>query len=99
MIDQKIFNAIVQLTRKDSQIELALMEELGEYIRAMRIEDGLTLNKSKTCTESSKVEIVDLMLCAIEAFISRGGTYDELVTISVRKLNKWSTIVNAEAIS
>lgn len=73
----------------DHDILAALTEELGEYSRAMRVEDGAPICSHKEIKESSKVEIIDLMLICIEAFIHRGGTYVDMLGIMNIKILKW----------
>jgi NTP pyrophosphatase (non-canonical NTP hydrolase) len=77
---------------KNEDILYGLTEELGEYSRACRVEDKAPICGNKTIKESSKVEIVDLMLICIEAYISRGGTYEEIDEIMEVKLNKWEEL-------
>jgi hypothetical protein len=70
----------------------ALTEELGEYSRAVRVEDSAPICHNKRADEPSKVEIVDLMLVAVEAYLLRGGTFHELGGIADRKLSKWERL-------
>jgi NTP pyrophosphatase (non-canonical NTP hydrolase) len=61
-------------------------EELGEVAAAVSIEDG---EKFKPLPEPSKVECVDLVICALSLFFARGGQVDELRKIADTKLPKW----------
>lgn len=66
------------------------VEELGEYAAAKTVEKGI---KKKTLKESSKIESVDLTICALSLFFANGGTLQELCNIGQEKLNKWEARV------
>lgn len=63
------------------------VEELGEYAAARTIEKGI---KNKELKESSKIESVDLIICALSLFYASGGTQEQLHKIGKRKLKKWA---------
>jgi NTP pyrophosphatase (non-canonical NTP hydrolase) len=63
-----------------------LVEEVGEYANAVTVEEGI---KVKELKESSKVEAVDVVICALSIYFASGGTMKELVSIGNEKLNKW----------
>ena len=98
MIDPGVFLRIQRLYNRisdqlqPSDILSALTEELGEFSRAWRVERNALLCHNKTVDESSRVEIVDLMLICVEAYLAVGGTYPELHTIVERKLAKWENL-------
>jgi len=62
-------------------------EELGELAAALTVEDGL--KPHKTIREDSRVEAVDLLICAMSVFFAKNGTFEDLVRIGNEKLNKW----------
>jgi hypothetical protein len=62
------------------------VEELGEYAAAKTVEKGI---KKKMLKESSKIESVDLTICALSLFFANGGTLQDLCSIGQEKLNKW----------
>lgn len=66
------------------------VEELGEYAAARTVEKGI---KKKTLKESSKIEAVDLIICALSLFFAGDGTLQELCNIGQEKLNKWEARV------
>lgn len=80
----------------DFDIIAALTEELGEYSRAVRVENKAVLCTHKKIKESSKIEICDLILVAMEAFICRGGDYNELLKILNRKILVWENLWKEE---
>lgn len=98
MIQPHIFHRIKALHDKikdripRGDILAALIEELGEYSRAKRIEDKTPTSHRKTLTESSKIEIIDLMLVSVEAYLDSGGSFEELTEIADRKLDKWESL-------
>ena len=61
-------------------------EELGEFAAALSIEQGV---KNKPLRESSKVESLDTVICALSLYYASGGTNEELETIGQQKLDKW----------
>jgi hypothetical protein len=90
-----LFNTVseVYVTNKDKitdrDILAAFTEELGEYSRAVRVEEKAVICSHKIIEESSKVEVIDIILVCFEAFIHRGGTYPEMIDIINTKLHKW----------
>lgn len=62
------------------------VEELGEYAAAKTVEKGI---KKKNLKESSLVESVDLVICALSLFFANGGKFEDLSNIGQVKLNKW----------
>lgn len=68
---------------------LSLVEEVGELSRAVQIEDG---NKnSGVLTESSTIEAVDVVICALTLYFARGGEISDLSEILYRKIDKWES--------
>ena len=98
VIDKEIFDLIKRVydTNKDkidsNHILSGLTEELGEYSRAVRVEDNDPICYNKSIKESSQVEIIDLIIDAIEAYISRGGRYEDMKEIALNKLKKWENL-------
>jgi len=65
-------------------------EELGEFCSAMAWEDGDITKKHKDKpTEPSRIEALDLAVCALSLFYARGGTEEEFNYTVQKKLNKW----------
>ncbi len=99
MIDRNLFLRIKFLHEKIREnpyfnphnVFYALAEEVGEFGRAVRVEDQFQSCKHKTLTESSRIEAVDILLTAVEAYIARGGTYEDLMPIAEKKLDKWES--------
>lgn len=90
MFDYNIYYKIETAKEKhieEKDIVYSLIEELGEITRAIQAEDNEFSTKS--ITEGSTVEIIDLCLVAIHLFIRRGGTFQEACNIAEIKLNKW----------
>jgi NTP pyrophosphatase (non-canonical NTP hydrolase) len=70
---------------------LALVEEVGEVAQAINVEDH---GKGKTLKEDSAEECVDVILCALELFYSRGGDDELLIRKMDEKLDKWENRLN-----
>lgn len=91
MITQSVFMRIKTLVNRygtdHNDMHLSLMEELGEYARAKRQE---TSGHKKEAQEPSKIELLDLMLVATEAYIEAGGTFEEMEPTALMKLDKWA---------
>jgi NTP pyrophosphatase (non-canonical NTP hydrolase) len=62
------------------------IEELGEFAKALTVEQGL---KNKDLTETSTQEAVDVVICALALFYSSGGTDKMLADYGMVKLAKW----------
>lgn len=62
-------------------------EEFGEYCAAVTIEIG---RKKKELREPSKMEAVDLILCAFSLYFASGGTPLEFEADARAKLAKWN---------
>jgi NTP pyrophosphatase (non-canonical NTP hydrolase) len=102
MITKDVFDRIDSVYQRNKEkitsadIMFALTEELGEYSRAVRVEDKAIICSHKTVKEHSTIEIIDLILVAIEAYISRGGKYEDIEKIANQKLEKWEDSWNKE---
>jgi NTP pyrophosphatase (non-canonical NTP hydrolase) len=72
-----------------------LVEEVGEFAKALTVEQGL---KRKEIDESSMHEAVDVVICALALFYARGGTDEELARYGLKKLVKWKERVADETI-
>jgi NTP pyrophosphatase (non-canonical NTP hydrolase) len=72
-----------------------LVEEVGEFAKALTIEQGL---KKKPLDESSMHEAVDVIICALAIFYARGGTDEELTSYGLKKLCKWNDRLNDETV-
>lgn len=96
MIEQSIFQRVARVINALAHHEsfydtiLALNEEVGELSKAARIE---TTHCQKSCDEPAKIEAVDVMLCALEAYIRLGGSWDELLSTAQAKLSKYEKSV------
>ena len=62
------------------------MEELGEFCKAVAVEDGA---KQRSLDESSIIEAVDCIACSFALYFARGGSIDELPEILLEKLSKY----------
>lgn len=90
---EKFLKRIQEITKKDLAKNHSkdilfrhLVEEVGEYANAVTVEEGV---KKKELKESSKIEAVDVVICAISLYFGTGGTLKELAVIGDEKLNKW----------
>jgi NTP pyrophosphatase (non-canonical NTP hydrolase) len=72
-----------------------LVEEVGEFAKALTVEQGL---KKKHIDESSMHEAVDVVICALALFYARGGTNEELSRYGLKKLVKWKERVADETV-
>lgn len=95
MINPAIFKIIEETHRANRDkiskwdILAAINGELGEFCQAVRVEDRDPLYKGKSIRESSRTEMLDVMLCCVEMYIARGGTLEELEAAAPVKLAKW----------
>ncbi len=89
---EKFFEDVRQVTladleRNDVQhLITSTVEELGEFVVAVKVEEG---RKNKKLDESSREEAVDVVLCALSLFYARGGTTEGLIEYGAKKLEKW----------
>lgn len=91
MIDREIFKRIKTLSQgPESDVVKALIEEVGEFARACRIEDKM---KNSVLDEASTFEAIDMILVAIELYILRGGNFEDMASIANKKLEKWSKLL------
>lgn len=65
------------------------VEELGEVSQELTIEEKTFGHNHKKIKEGSKVESVDLLICALAMFFAKGGTIEQLVEIGNLKMDKW----------
>lgn len=80
--------------KKGETVEDMLMsttEELGELATCLSVEKG---RKKKNLTEDSKVEAIDVIICALSVYFAKGGTISEIDEITSKKLDKWESSVN-----
>ena len=66
-------------------------EELGEFCTAICVEDGSNVKGYKTLDESSEHEAIDVIICALSLYYSRGGKTKDLHKTITKKLNKWES--------
>ena len=66
-------------------------EELGEFCTAICVEDGSSVKSYKTLKENSEHEAVDVVICALSLYYSRGGKTEDLYKTMTKKLNKWES--------
>lgn len=85
--------ADVDLYGSEDNLFACAVEELGEYAAARIVEKG---RKKKKLKESSKVEAIDLTICALSLFFASGGTIDELTAIGTEKIKKWHDRIYAK---
>lgn len=91
-------NATLRDLEKNHDINLLfknLVEEVGEFAKALTIEQGL---KKKPLEESSMHEAVDVVICALAIFYARGGNDEELASYGLKKLAKWNDRLEDETI-
>jgi len=102
MIDPVTFRQVENIHRANANkigkwdILAAINGELGEFCQAARIEDRDPLYKYKSIRESSRIEMIDVMLCCLEMYILRGGTLEELYAMAPVKLAKWQALWDKE---
>jgi NTP pyrophosphatase (non-canonical NTP hydrolase) len=65
------------------------MEELGEFSTALCIEDNSAVKGYKQLEESASQEAIDVMICAMSLYYSRGGKTEDVVSYLNKKLDKW----------
>ena len=78
-------------TESSQTIVMHLNEELGEACTAICVEDGSKVKGYKVLDESSKDESVDVIICAVSLYCSRGGKIEDLHNIMAKKLDKWES--------
>lgn len=81
-----ITQADLDMNHSEELLFANTVEELGEYAAAKTVEKGV---KKKKLKESSLVESVDLVICALSLFFANGGKMTDLCNIGQEKLNKW----------
>jgi hypothetical protein len=102
MVDKSLFDRVTAILQgrngplRKLDVLQSLNEELGEYTRATRIEDG---TKKGDLAEPAKSEVIDIMLTGIEAYILSGGTYDEMSVLAEGKIKKWEDKVRSGELS
>lgn len=69
-------------------------EELGELSRELKIEEGEFGNTYKESDEGSRLESVDLTICALSIYFARGGSIESLAEDMNGKLAKWERVQN-----
>lgn len=89
----KITNDDLYSGHTETELFRNTVEELGEYAAAVTVEKGI---KNKQLKESSKIEAVDLIICALSLFYAAGGDDEELANIGDIKLNKWDNRVQKQ---
>ena len=98
---KRSFKTIKQLTNIDlknkSIFELlaSTAEEFGELSRELKIENKTFGNDHKVGDEGSKIEAVDLLICAAAIYFGVGGSIQELPDILDKKLLKWANAQKA----
>ena len=95
---QEVFDRIRRLTNIDLQnktvfeILASAGEELGEFSRELKIEEGSFGNAHKEPdSDGTKGEAVDMVIMALALFSARGGTPIELVEYMGKKIDKWES--------
>lgn len=68
-------------------------EELGEYCKAVAVEDGY---KKGVLAESAQCEAVDVIICAFSLYFGKGGKMDFLAEYFAKKLPKWEKRVRQQ---
>jgi len=67
------------------------VEELGEFSTAICIEDNSGVKGYKELGESASEEAIDVMICALSLYYSRGGKTEDIVPYLNKKLDKWES--------
>ena len=76
------------------ELYASLGEEVGELSRELKIEERSFGNTHKAPDEGSKIEAVDVAICALALYFARGGKLEELEGIMESKLDKWERSQN-----
>ena len=89
----QFLNRILELTasaiESGDSIEDMLMsttEELGEVAACISAEKG---RKKKDLKEDSKVESIDVVICALSIYFAKGGKIEDIAKVGIAKLQKW----------
>lgn len=91
MFDPEIFDFILKHSHEDATFEdiyCGLIEELGEFSLAYRVENGYKYRQLK---DSARTELIDTALLLIELYIILGGSIPEAKETAKLKLKKWIT--------
>lgn len=85
----------ISLREPRSLIALGLKtaEETGELAEEILIKSGESPNKSPG-VDGVRGEAVDVMLMAVSVFFKDGGTMDDLIQWSWKKMDKWEKNVD-----
>lgn len=75
------------------------MEEIGEFSTAMCVEDGSDVKGYKELDESSSQEALDVIICAVSLYYSRGGKTEDMEAYLNMKLDKWESKIDPKEAS
>jgi len=96
MLSIGLLQQVSELTQIDlgnksvSEMFFSMIEELGEFSKEVKIEDGVFGNKHKKAGEDgSKGEAIDVIIMALALYFARGGEAGDLQEGIQRKLDKW----------
>lgn len=96
MISKELLQYVNELAQIDlanksiSDMVLSALEELGEFSREVKIEDGIFGNQHKQPGKDGSVgEAVDVIIMALALYFARGGKAEDLQEGIQRKLDKW----------
>jgi hypothetical protein len=101
----KILHKIKELTETDlehkSIFELSakLVEESGEFIRELQIEESVFGNTHKAVDEGTIGESIDVLIMGFVLYFARNRSktaIKDLPALLIKKLNKWEKIQNRE---
>lgn len=86
---KQVFELTLSAIESGDSIEDMLMsttEELGEVAACISAEKG---RKKKDLKEDSKIESIDVVICALSIYFAKGGKIEEIADIGLAKLQKW----------
>lgn len=69
------------------------MSELGELADCIQVEKG---RKDRELKEDSKVESIDLAICAFAVYFAKGGKIEDIPAIGLSKLAKWQLTIERQ---
>jgi NTP pyrophosphatase (non-canonical NTP hydrolase) len=81
------------LQKSISDMMLSAIEELGEFAREVKIEDGVPGNAHKQIGEDGSIgEAIDLIIMAFALYHAREGDSSKIAERMMKKLDKWEAV-------
>jgi hypothetical protein len=81
-----------------SDMVLSALEELGEFSREVKIEEGVFGNQHKEPgKDGSRGEAIDVTIMALALYYARGGSLEGLASGLKKKLDKWQRNQNEKS--